>query len=232
MIMAVILKEEKEIPGSTKKHIVKVYKTPPGKLVTLEEKRKAEELDSYLDKKIKDIEKEMNSKGLLKLKGKKGEVIKLWYEVGKRLNFVTDTSIVSAEDREFVWRAIYDHAEKLAPGPISQRAKRDPESSHFSYCYKLSRFPWKFVEMAGDWTSWSEFFDRRETKNDTRIIEWLGKKAMENKVSGRQNWLRPLTKIIHKNFEKKDTTVFPSEELFQILDKIFLDLKENDSVQE
>ncbi len=221
--MAVIVREEKEIPGSGKKYTVKVYKTTPGKLVTLEGKKKAEELDRFLEKKIKEIKEEMSSTGLLKLKGKKGEVIKLWYEVGRRLDFVMDTSIVSAEDREFVWRAIYDHAEKLAPGPISQRVKRDPESSHFSYCYKLSRFPWKFIEMAGDWTSWSEFFDRSETKKDPRIIEWLGKKAKESNVRGRQNWLRPLTKAIHQEYNGYETqTRFESkEDLFKDLDRIF-----------
>lgn len=222
--MAVIVREEKEI--NKKGYIVKVYKTLLGKLVTLEAKKKAEELDAFLKTEIKKIENEMKSTGLLKLKGKKRVVIKLWYEVGKRLRFVMDTSIVPAEDREFVWRAIYDHAEKLAPGPISQRAKRDPKSSHFSYCYKLSEFPWKFVEMAGDWTSWSEFFDRGETKNDSRIIEWLGKRAKESNISGRQNWLRPLTRAIHKEFEKKDTTVFSSRELHQILDKTLSGLKE------
>ena len=76
----------------------------------------------------------------------------------------------------------------------SERVKRDPETSHFSYCYKLSRFPWEFVEMAGDWTSWSEFFDRKETKNDPRIIEWLGKKAKESNVSGKTE----LVKASHK----------------------------------
>jgi hypothetical protein len=81
--------------------------------------------------------------------------------------------------------------------------------------------------MAGDWTSWSEFFDRKETKNDPRIIEWLGKKAKESNVSGRQSWLRPLTKEIHREFENKDTTIFSSEELYQMVDKIFSKTEEN-----
>ena len=82
--------------------------------------------------------------------------------------------------------------------------------------------------MAGDWTSWSEFFDRKETKNDPRIIEWLGKKAKESNVSARQNWLRPLTKAIHKEFENRDTTVFSVEELYERLDKIFAEMRENE----
>lgn len=224
--MAVIIREEKIIEG--KKYIVKVYRTKPGKLVTEEEKRKTEEFDLFLSKRMKEIEREMENNSLIKLKGKKGKVHKLWYEVGKRLEFVMDTTIVAAEDREFVWRAIYDHAGKLAPGSLTERAKRDPETSHFSYCYKLSRFPWDFVDSAGDWTSWSEFFDRRETKNDPRIIKWLGKKARESNISGRQNWLRPLAKAIHQKFEKMDTTVFSTDELYGRLEEIFSSLKVNE----
>jgi hypothetical protein len=224
--MAIIIRENKTIEG--KDYTVMVYRTTPGKLVMEEEKKRAEQFDLYLSQKIKQIEQELRKNRLLALKGRKGEVHRLWYAVGGRLEFVMDTSVVAAEDREFVWRAIYDHASELAPGPLTERVRRDPETSHFSYCYKLSRFPWEFVDMAGDWTSWSEFFDRKETKKDPRIIEWLGKRAKESSVSGRQSWLRPLTKAIHRDFENKDTTVFSTDELYQKLDNIFTELKQNE----
>jgi hypothetical protein len=225
--MAVIIRETRMIDGKPER--VKVFKTK--RLLTGELREQAKTLDEFLSKKVSEIEEEMKSTGLLKLKGKKGEVVKLWYEVGERLDFVIDTSVVAAEDREYVWRAIYDHAGELAPGPLTERVRRDPETSHFSYCCKLSRFPWEFVDMAGDWTSWSEFFDRKETKNDSRIIEWLGKKAKESNVSGRQNWLRPLTKAIHKRFEKKDTTFFPTRELHKLLDEVFSEIEENNECE-
>ncbi len=222
--MAVIIRETRTIDGKPEK--VKVFKTK--RLLTGELRAQAEKLDNFLSNKMKQIEQEMRDTGLIDLKGQRGRVHKLWYELGKRLGFVMDTSKVAAEDREFVWRALYDHAGSLAPGPITKRAERDPETSHFSYCYMLSKFPWEFVETAGDWTSWSEFLDRKETKNDQRIIEWLGKKAKESNFKSRQNWLRPLTKAIHKEFEKKDTTVFSDEELSEILDKVFLNLERNE----
>ncbi|TRZ93948.1 MAG: hypothetical protein D4R82_04360 [Dehalococcoidia bacterium] len=224
--MAVIVREIRIIDGKPEK--VKVFKTK--RLLTGELREQAERFDELLSTKMREIEEEMKTMGLLKLKGKKGEVIKLWYEMGKRLEFIMDTSIVPAEDREFVWRALYDHAGSLAPGRITKRAERDPETSHFSYCYKLSRFPWEFVDSAGDWTSWSEFFDRKETKNDPRIIEWLGKKAKESNVSGRQNWLRPLTKAIHEEYDKYDTRIrFESKDkLFHDLDRIFSRIHKNE----
>lgn len=217
--MAVIIKEKKMMEG--KEYIVKVYRTQPGKLITKEEKIKAERLDNFLIEKMKAIKNEIQKCGLLSLKGKKGKVLKLWYQVGNRLKFVMDTSVIAAEDREFVWRAIYDHAEELAPGLITKRAMRSPETSHFSYCYQLSTFPWEFVEFAGDWTSWSEFLDRSETKKDRRIIEWLGEKAKKFNIKSRQNWLRPLTKAIHTELGKKDTTVFTKSEMYERLESIF-----------
>lgn len=224
--MAVIIREKKIMEG--KEYIVKVYRTQPGKLITKEEKVKAERLDNFLTEKMKEIKNEIRKCGLLSMKGKKGKVLKLWYEVGKRLEFVMDTSVIAAEDREFVWRAIYDHAGELAPGILTKRAMRNPETSHFSYCYQLSRFPWEFVEFTGDWTSWSEFFDRSETRKDPRIIEWLGDKAKKFNVRSRQNWLRPLTKAIHNELEKKDTTVFTKKELYERLENIFLSVRQNE----
>ncbi|MBI2909417.1 MAG: hypothetical protein HYX92_17365 [Chloroflexi bacterium] len=223
--MAVIIREEKVIEG--KAYTVKVYRTRPGRLVTDGEKKRAEQLDVALSEKLKQLQREMEEMGLLGLRGKKGKVLRLWHEVGKRLDFVTDSSVVSPEDREYTWRAIYDHAGSLAPGPLTERAKRDPDTSHFSYCHRLSRFPWEFVESAGDWTSWSEFFDRKETKNDPRIIEWLGQKARQGGVAARQNWLRPLTKAIHKEFGDTDTTVFSVAELYERLDRIFAQTRQN-----
>lgn len=224
--MAIIVREEKTIGG--KSYVVKVYKTESGKLITKKEKEKAEKFDEFLKEKVKQIEQKMKDTKLLNLKGKRGRVLKLWYEVGKELEFVMDTSIVAAEDRKFVWRAIYDHAEKLARGPLPVRVKRSPETSLFSYCYKVSRFTWEFVKNAGDWTSWSTFLDRKETRNDSRIIEWLGKKEKEDTILNRQNWLRPITKAIHGEFKNKDTTVFSDEELYEKLDKIFSGIRENE----
>ena len=223
--MAVIVREDKSIAGKTYK--VEVYKTVTGKLLTDNDKKKAENLDRFLAEQIGAIEHEMEETSLLKLRGKRGKVLRLWYEVGKRLSFVLDTSIVAAEDVEFVWRAIYDHTKKLAPGPLSERVKRDPTTSHFSYCFKLAAFPFEFVEKAGDWTSWSELFDRKETKNDSRIIEWLALKANESDFGSRQDWLRPLTKEIHSRYNNIDTTIRYEEkaQLFHALDNMFLDIQ-------
>jgi len=215
--MAVIVREDRVI-GGRKIIGLKVYKSD--RLLTREAKKQAEELDCFLEKKMKEITKDMVGSGLLELKGKKGAVLKLWYEVGKRLSFVMDTKIVPAEDRKYVWRALYDHAELLAPGPLSVRARERPETSHFKYCWRLSHFPWEFVESAGNWTAWVEFFDSIVIRGDERIIDWLRTKQA-CVTSGKQDWLRNLTRAIRREFKGYDTTIYSDEKLNSILEKIF-----------
>jgi len=223
--MAVIIREERIIGGKKFKD-VKVYRSD--KLAVTEEAQKqAEKLDGFLADTLTKIRKEARRKKLLGLKGKKG-AIDLWYFVGERLQFIDNPEIVLPEDKKYVWRAIYDYAGELVPGILTKRVLRDPRTSHFSYCYLVSKFPREFIKTAGDWTSWSEFFDRKETKNDRRIIEWISIKTQEKDITSKQNWLRPLTKAIHKEFSEKDTTIFSKDELYNRLDKIFLSLSKNE----
>jgi len=221
--MAIKIREKRIIEG--KEYEVEVYKMISGKLLTRDEQEKADKFDKFLSEEILKIESEMEKKGLLELKGKRGKVLRLWYEVGIKLRQFLEVHPVDPEEKNFFFRAIYDHVEKLNPGILTKRVLRDPETSHFSYCYQLSGFTWDFVSSVGDWTSWSEFFDRKETRNDQRIIEWLGEKALMENIRSRQNWLRPLTKNIHKVFYKRDTSLLSKEELYKELDKIFKDSK-------
>lgn len=220
--MPVIVREEKEIAG--KKSIVKVYKTdriPMSK----EDRLRAEKLDIFLSHTLKDLAREMRKKELLDLKGRKG-VLDLWYEIGKRLSFVDDPSIVDPEDRSYVWQAIYDHAsdQGFAPGAYGEREQQRP---HFKYCYELAKkFPdFDFVNSAGDWSAWVEFLDSPSINNDSRIVEWLSSKRL-TLDSTKRDWLRRLTREIRREFpykgQKTDTSVFGEAELRDRLDAIFV----------
>ncbi len=216
--MAVIIREERIIEGK-KVPGIKVFKTD--RPLTRELREQAEELERFLSTKLKDVEKDLRRKKLLELKGKKKKVLKLWYEVGKALSFVMDTKIVPAEDRKYVWRALYDHAGEFAPGPINKRAQERPETSHFRYCYLVAQYPWIFVHSAGDWTAWVEFFDSIVIRNDRRIIKWLGSMVDNFATGSRQEWLRQLTKSVRRSFRGMDTSALKEIELHERLNKIF-----------
>jgi len=206
--MPVIIRESRKIAGKVYDNI-KVYKTD--RPLTTEAKKQAEELDDFLSTKLSDILNDIKKKDLLKLKNKPG-VLRLWYEVGKNLTFINDTSIIPAEDRKYIWRAIYDHAKELKPGKLNVRAVERPENSHFAYCYNLSKYSWDFIKNAGNWTAWVEFFDSLVIRKDNRIIEWLG--TIQNFSTGsKQNWLRKLTRKIRRDFKNIDTKVFSDSEL-------------------
>jgi hypothetical protein len=212
--VAVIIREDKVIGG---KKIVglKIYKSEH--LVTRKAKEQADKLDEFIERRMRDIEEHVKKAGLL---GSKKEKLRLWYEVGKRLSFVMDASIVPAEDRKYVWRALYDHAGPLAPGPLGVRAAERPETSHFKYCWRLAQYPWEFAESAGNWGAWIAFFDSLVIRNDERIIDWL-KTKQKYATGNKQDWLRDLNREIRREFKGRDTSVFSDQELDDRLENIF-----------
>jgi len=218
--MAVIVREKRILSG--REVVVKIYKSKH--LVTRADKEQAEQLDRFLEEKMKEISREMKESGLLKLKGKKG-VLKLWYEIGKRLSFISDKNIVPEDDREFIWQALYDHAGDLHPG--KSRMNR-PKTNYFRYCILIAQFDWDLVKTS-DWTSWVEFLDSKRIREDRRIIEWLlrrskekpSKEWVEFTKGSRQDWIRKLTKPIRHRFRRRATTELTDEELFSELDDIF-----------
>jgi len=216
MKIPVIIREPRKISGKTYDDIL-VYKSD--KPITKEGRLQAESLDNIIKQKMKELEFSMNKMGYLNLKNKKG-VIKLWYHVGKGINFINDTTIVPREDRKYVWRALYNHAGKLSPGIINERVMYRPMTSHFRYCNIISKYDWNFVESAGNWTAWVEFLDSPAIRDDDRVIDWLG--SIQLKAQGSlQDWLRRLTKEIRTSFKNKDTSVFTDDELYNKLNTIF-----------
>lgn len=222
--MAVIIRE-KRIIGGKEYPDIKVYKSDKDKFVTREAREKAEKLDKYLHENMKEIENLIKKENIISLKGKPG-VIKLWYEIGKRLSFVYDEKTIQPEDRKYVWRALYDHAGELVPGTPKIRANERWWSSHFFYCYQIGLFPWSFVKAAGNWTAWVEFLDSQRIRQDERIVKWLGSKAKKVR-GGKQDWLRKLTKSVRHAFMNRDTTILTRDELHEELNKIFAETYAN-----
>jgi hypothetical protein len=131
------------------------------------------------------------------------------------------------EDRKIIWRDLYDHAPDLVPGPGRSRSERG--DGHFLYCAMLGRLEWDFVKSAGDWTSWTEFFDSERIRDDHRVLEWLAARSGLHRSpdwdrytdSARQNWVRPLAREIRGRFRSRDTTVLTEAELYAELDEVF-----------
>lgn len=200
----------------------KVYKTLG--YMAYEDKKRADELDEFLNKKILQIEEQMAKSGLLKLKGKPGAV-KLWYLVGVELRNLWDEvrrkfNLPDTLIGVFL-KAVYDNSQKLKLG--SGRANRF-KNSYFYYCYLIAGFPWNVVEDAGTWTEWVEFLDSKRIRDDNRIVEWFtDRKVMplrNGKRFTKKQWFRSITRKIRNELRDIDTTVLERDELYHTLDKI------------
>jgi hypothetical protein len=221
--MAVIVRETRILGGESVEG-VETFKST--RLVTATAEKQARRLDDELRRRMAEITQALRHEGLLELKRRPG-VLKLWWELGRRLRFVDSLDVGPPEDLKFVWRAMYDHAPDLVPGP--GRARYERGDSHFLYCYWLGEFEWAFVSGAGDWTSWTEFFDSERIKADHRILEWLSHRSGSDATpdwlryidASRQNWVRPLAKALRARFKSRDTTVLSTEELSGELDETF-----------
>ena len=228
--MAVKIREEIVVGGKT--ILASVYKSESQRPLTKSAKDKANKLDDLIEQRMCDIENEMEKRGLLALKSRRG-VLRLWYEVGKRLSFVEGTDLVAAEDRKFIWRALYDHAGKLAPTPPysspdrSASRRADEPRNHFRYCYLIAKkFPdFDFVESVGDWSSWIDLLDSPTIQNDERILEWIASKQQSSSENSRVDWLRKIINGIRGQFPAvgamTDTTVFTERELRRKLESMY-----------
>ncbi|AFS83378.1 hypothetical protein [Candidatus Nitrosopumilus sediminis] len=205
--MAVLIREQ--VNGKEKK----IYKTNLEK-VTTSIAKKADELDDKIKKKIEQIEKEAESNGLIELKSKKGNVVKLYHFVGNELKPFVDNLKLSKGDKPYIWQAINYHSKFLKISEsASGRLKRDPVTSTWTYCYNLGEYDTAQVQEY-DWTQWVEIFDSSITTKDKRVVPWLIKKKKESFSDGSlQNWFRALMREIRNHLKDYDTTVLSDKEL-------------------
>lgn len=218
--MAVVVREKRVIGGQEFTD-VKIYLSDKD-TITKTERQRAEQLDAFLHETMRNTIKEARRRGLLKLKGNPG-VLPLWYFVGEQIAaFIDSPDIVSSEDRKFVWRALWDHADELAPGERDRKSRKAGLArDHWRYCYlvyKKSRGSLAQAQGAGAWRAWVEFIDRVEIRNDDRILDWF-EKVVERAPS--RDWLRTLTKAIHQEFDNVYTSVFTRKELESRLERIW-----------
>lgn len=228
--MAVIIRQPRPIGDEVREVPVYLSTRPVGEA----QREQARRLDDELSARMAKVTEEVRAGGWLELKGRPG-VVRLWWEVGRRIGaFVHDVDVGPEQDRQFVWRAMYDHAPELVPGKIGARADR-LLNSHFYYCYLLGRYDWARVQAFGDWTSWVEVFDSERIRRDPRIADWMTERATAGSPEwtafmkgNRMGWFRPLAKAIRARFDNRDTTGLGAGELYGELDEVFASLIRRD----
>jgi hypothetical protein len=216
--MVIIIREEKRLPNGVLTSVIR-YMSDFSPIQGSHRKR-AEENDKIIHSKVEKMEEELESKGLLELRGKPG-VIKLWYAVGEHLSFVDDLELTPTA-RKYVWRAIYDHSKELYDKneSIPVRLEERPTTCNLRYAYIIAKnFKWDFVRSAGNWTAWVEFLDSIVMRKDERIINWIRKLQEQTPLRG--GFLRKLNRAIRRRLKGIVTTEIINEELGEILDSVY-----------
>ncbi len=214
--MAIIIREKKELPNReivTVKRYISDFSPLTGDL-----RKKAEEYDEIIKKKVREIESDTEIIKLIEKYRNRSHAIRMWYPVGKRLDFIEKFEL-SPTARKFVWRAIYDHTQKIydKPRELPVRLLRAPTTSNLSYAYLIGRMDWEFVDAAGNWTAWVEFLDSEAIRNDKRIQNWIRDLQIQGPLQG--GFLRILNKAIRRIFDGIDTPSLPNDRLIEKLEE-------------
>ncbi len=213
--MAIIIRESKTLPNGEVATVNQYISDLP---LTGDLRKKAEEYDLIIEKKVGEIEDDLDKRGLFELRNRP-HVLQLWYEFGMRLKFIDDFEL-SPTAKKFIWRAIYDHTKKLydQPREIPVRLLRAPTTSNLSYAYLIGNMDWDFVNAAGNWTAWVEFLDSEVIRNDKRIQNWIKDLQVRGPLQG--GFLRILNRTIRRNFDGIDAPSLPNDDLATKLEKI------------
>jgi hypothetical protein len=200
---------------------------PSVEVVTEKKILDAELQDRKIKEKICSIEDNARKKSLLKLKGGKKDVVKLYHYVGSQLKPFIESLNLNRDDKKYIWGAINFHAKELKlDGKV--RLDRDRgQGNTWKYCIRLAEYSEEDA-FELDWTQWVELFDVTLAQNDPRIIEWIiftkRKRYDKPKDGGLQDWFRILRKSITNHISKKtriDTTYLKKKELHAELDAAF-----------
>lgn len=205
------------------------YKSARG-VIASTDKELADRNDAELERKFREIEADIVKRDFLRLK-KTWHVLRLWWELGRRLSFLRDMNVGDERDRIWLWRACYDHCGQLNPskdGKLSVRAQSRLKNSHFRYAELLGRLDWCTAKAIGLWDSWSGICDSECFQNDDRFVNWIACRAKKNRspvgqllrARKHQDFFRDLAKRIRHRFKKMDTSVLSQKELFIELDKV------------
>jgi len=209
--MAVIVREKIDLGAGPQE--VKVF-LPKG-VLSKSEREQAERLDEFLSKTLPEIYEDMKKGNSLS-----GSELWKWHSLGRRLQFVGDTTLVAPNDllQGYIWQAIRLYCPKeLTPSP-QRRGERDtqPEREghrrdHYHCCYWAGKLSWESISGIQRWSDWMSLFEVPGILRNPRIP-----KLVIEAIAGIGHPLtrvefRKLVKALRKLFSTRPTYIEPSE---------------------
>ena len=204
----------------------KKYVTPSGWPLTKKAHELAEEFDSILSKKMNQVKKDLRKQGYFKMK----PGLSKYYLLGKALQFLENLELRPKcdPDLENIWRALYDHAPKLAPRKMPASEERTVgKRNFFLNSYRLGQLSQDTLEKMGTWSNWEDIYmvfaaNQKLWEDWERLLSWILKSSEKSGKIDRSK-LREALKVLRKAVGKKakvkrDTTVLTNSELYKLLD--------------
>ena len=208
--MAVIVRETIDFGAGPEN--VEVF-LPKGTL-SRSEREQAERLDEYLRKLLPRIYDDMKMEGSLS-----GSELLKWYNLGRRLQFIGDTSLVAPDDllRGYIWQAIRDHCPKELRPSHKRRGERDtqPERDghrrdHYHCCYEIGKYSWEEISRIQRWSDWISLFESPGILRDPRILKLVIEAIATIGHPLTRLEFRKIIKALRKPFSTRPTYIEPS----------------------
>jgi hypothetical protein len=225
--MAVIVREKIDLGAGPQD--IRVF-LPKG-VLSKSEREQAERLDIYLSELLPRIHKDMRKEGSLS-----GSELVKWYNLGCRLQFVDDPSLVAPDDllQGYIWKAIREHCpQELRPSP-KRRGEQDtqPEREghrrdHYHCCYEIGKYSWEDINKIKRWSDWMSLFEAPGILRDSRILKLVIEALTRIEHPLARIEFRKLVKALRKPFSTRPTyvepTVLPDERLKALVSKALRD---------
>lgn len=211
--MAVLVTKRVTLDGN--EIYVKAF-LPPGK-VSKTGREKAERLDSFLSRRMREIEKEMILESSLN-----EQALKKWHALGARLQFVDEAELVEPSDvnERFIWQAIREHCpQTLLPkgelegdtGETRGFKRAGKKNDHFELCYRLGKYKWADVDWLPSWTEWVDLVEAPGLIGDQRIVRRIAELARTVYRSLAREHFREIIKELRKEFPARSKPIESSE---------------------
>ena len=212
--MAVLVTKRAILDG--KEICVRAFLPPTGKL-SKAGREKAERLDSFLSRRMREIEKEMILEGSLN-----EQALKKWHALGTRLQFVDDPELVEPSDvnERWIWQAIRQHCPssllpkgELESDPGEERGlkRQDKKNDHRELCYRLGKYKWSDVDWLPTWTEWVDLIEAPGLVGDERIVPKIAELARTVYRTLTKENFREVIKELRREFPTKSRAIEASE---------------------
>lgn len=188
----------------------------PKRTLSRSEREQAERLDEFLRKTLPEICEDMKKENSLS-----GPELWKWHNLGRRLQFVDDPSLVAPNDllQGYIWQAIRQYCpQELRPSP-KRRGKRDtrPEREghrrdHYHWCYEIGKYSWEDnISKIQRWSDWMSLFESPGIPRDPRILKLVIEAIARIEHPLTRIEFRKLVKALRKPFSTRPIYIEPSE---------------------